>query len=223
MSDSNEPQGDLRGGLTRRRMLAGSAVLAGSVVASRLTALPGQSAQKPAAAVPSVAPPPVVVRPLAPPDAALIPGAPSGPLGLRSPYENPALAPVGVTTGSTLTPLHALHGTITPSDLHFQRHHNGIPLIDPERWSLMVHGLVDKPLSLSLAELQRFPAITRPYFIECSGNGRAAYRAPKKEMTAQEVDGLTSNSEWTGVPVWSGCWPKAATLREWRAASPWKN
>lgn len=198
MSDSNKPTNE-QGGVSRRQLLAGGAVLAGGAIASRLT---GQAAQKPAATSPApTPPPPPPVRPVAPPDAALIPGAPSGPLGLRSPYENPALAPVGVTTGSTLTPLQALQGTITPSDLHFQRHHNGIPLIDPDRWSLTVHGLVDKPLSLSLAELKRFPSITRPYFIECSGNGRAAYRAPKKEMTAQEVDGMTSNSEWTGVPV----------------------
>ena len=164
MNDSNKPQDDQRANLSRRQMLTGGAVVVGGVVASRLSALPGQAPQKPAA-VPSTpsAAPAAVVRPVAPLDAALTPGAPSGPLGLRSPYENPALAPVNVTVGATLTPLQSLHGTITPSDLHFQRHHNGIPLIDPDRWSLTVHGLVDKPLSLSLAELKRFPAITRPY------------------------------------------------------------
>ena len=54
---------------------------------------------------------------------------------------------------------------------------------------------------LTLEELKRFPAVTHTYFVECSGNGRAAYRAPKREMTPQDVDGLTSNSEWTGVTV----------------------
>lgn len=199
MNEPNEPQDDPQASLSRRQVLAGGAVLAGGIFSSRLSALPGQIPQK--SVMPPPAPPTALIRPVAPPDAAVVPGAPSGPLGLRSPYENPVLAPVGVTVGATFTPLQSLHGTITPSDLHFQRHHNGIPLIDPDRWSLTVHGLVDKPLSLSLAELKRFPAVTRPYFIECSGNGRAAYRAPKKEMTAQEVDGMTSNSEWTGVPV----------------------
>ena len=199
MNEPNEPQDDPQASLSRRQVLAGGAVLAGGILSSRLSALPGQIPQK--SVMPPPAPPTALIRPVAPPDAAVVPGAPSGPLGLRSPYENPVLAPVGVTVGATFTPLQSLHGTITPSDLHFQRHHNGIPLIDPDRWSLTVHGLVDKPLSLSLAELKRFPAVTRPYFIECSGNGRAAYRAPKKEMTAQEVDGMTSNSEWTGVPV----------------------
>jgi sulfane dehydrogenase subunit SoxC len=41
--------------------------------------------------------------------------------------------------------------------------------------------------------------VTRTYFVECSGNGRSAYRTPKPEMTPQDVDGMTSNAEWTGV------------------------
>lgn len=186
-------------------MLTGGAAIAGGALATRL--LPA-NAQAPASAAPAaqppVAPPP---RPVAPLDPALIPGSPSGPLSLRSPYENPSLAPLNVTTGSTLTPLQSLQGAITPSDLHFQRHHNGIPLIDPELYSLTIHGLVDKPMTFSLSDLKRFPSITRPYFVECSGNGRAAFRTPKKDMTAQQIDGLTSNSEWTGVPV-------ATVLRE---------
>lgn len=199
MSDSEEPNPKAPEKVSRRQMLAGGAALAGGALATRLIPLNGQTPAA-TAAQPAVVPPPPP-RPVAPIDPALIPGSPSGPLGLRSPYENPSVAPLNVTTGSALTPLQSLQGTITPSDLHFQRHHNGIPLIDPDLWSLTVHGLVDKPLTLSLAELKRFPSITRPYFIECSGNGRAAFRTPKKEMTAQQVDGLTSNSEWTGVPV----------------------
>jgi sulfane dehydrogenase subunit SoxC len=61
--------------------------------------------------------------------------------------------------------------------------------------------MVDRPLELSVAELKRFPAATRMAFVECAGNGRAAYRTPKPEMTPQQVDGMISNSEWTGVPL----------------------
>ena len=131
----------------------------------------------------------------------MVPGIASEALAPRSPFENPALGPVGVTTGSTLTPLQDLTGTITPSDLVFQRHHNGIALIDPKKHTLMIHGLVDRPRAFTVDDLKRFPAITRTYFIECSGNGRAAYRAPKPDMTPQVIDGLTSNCEWTGVPL----------------------
>jgi sulfane dehydrogenase subunit SoxC len=64
-----------------------------------------------------------------------------------------------------------------------------------------MHGLVNKPLEFSLDELKRFPSVTRTYFIECSGNGGRAWNNPKPDMSPQVVDGLTSNSEWTGVAV----------------------
>lgn len=134
-------------------------------------------------------------------DPSTVPGAPSAPLGGRSEFEKPALAPVGVTTGPSFAPLQDMTGTITPSDLHFQRHHNGIPTIDPQKYRLIVHGMVDRPLIFTIDELKRFPSVTRVYGIECSGNGRGAFRAPAREMTPQQVDGLTSNSEWTGVPL----------------------
>ncbi|MFN0098152.1 MAG: sulfite dehydrogenase, partial [Gemmatimonadaceae bacterium] len=107
----------------------------------------------------------------------------------------------GETVGSSYTPLQDLTGPITPSDLHFERHHAGIPIIDPAKHRLMIHGLVDRPLTLTVDELKRFPQVTRTYFIECSGNGRSAFRTPKPEMTAQQVSGMLSTSEWTGVPL----------------------
>ncbi len=139
--------------------------------------------------------------PIVPPDATRVPGQPSTALGGRSVFEQPTLAPSGVTTGASYTPLQSLAGTITPADLHFQRHHNGIPVIDPARHTLVIHGRGVEPREFLLADLKRFPAVSRIHFIECAGNGRAAYRAPKREMTPQDVDGLTSNSEWTGVLV----------------------
>lgn len=128
-------------------------------------------------------------------------GGPSTLTGGRSEFESPSLAPPGVVTGPSFSPLQDLVGTITPTDLQFQRHHAGIPRIDPGLWQLLVHGLVKKPLVFTLADLERFPATTRVCFIECAGNGRAAYRAPKPELTPQQIDGLTSNVEWTGVLV----------------------
>lgn len=132
-------------------------------------------------------------------DPSRVPGTPSQELGARSSFEQPHLAPTGITTGGVNAPLHKLTGTITPADLHFQRHHNGVPAIDPRRHRLILHGMVEQPLIFTVDELKRFPAVSRTCCIECSGNGRTAYRAPKREMTVQDVDGLTSNSEWTGV------------------------
>jgi len=119
----------------------------------------------------------------------------------RSPFENPGRAPVGLLTGSSLTPLHTLTGTITPNDLVFERHHAGVPNIDPAKYKLVIHGLVDRPLTFTLDDLKRFPSVSRVHFLECSGNGRGAFRTPKGDMTAQQVDGMTSNGEWTGVPL----------------------
>jgi len=97
-----------------------------------------------------------------------------------------------------MTPLQDLHGTITPADLHFERHHAGIPSIDPERYTLLVHGMVERPMKFSLAELKRFPATTRTCFIECSGNLNLW---SKEKVTPQSLAGMTSQSEWTGVSL----------------------
>ncbi|MEO7457816.1 MAG: sulfite dehydrogenase [Gemmatimonadaceae bacterium] len=188
----NNPSDDRRR-ISRREMLQSAGLAAGVAVGAPLATL---LAQAPA---PATAPP--VIAPQAPPDASKVPGFPSAALGERSPFEQPALAPLNVTSGATSTPLQTLRGTITPADLHFQRHHNGIAIIDPARYSLVVHGMVNKPLRFTLDDLKRFPAETHTYFVECAGNGRAAYRAAKPEMSPQDVDGMTSNSEWTGVRV----------------------
>ena len=95
-------------------------------------------------------------------------------------------------------PLQDLHGIVTPSALHFERHHNGVPLIDPARHRLLVHGLVERPLLFTIDELKRFPATSRIVFVECSGNSGKEWKGPKGK-TVQEIHGLTSTSEWTGV------------------------
>lgn len=185
--------------VSRRAMLGTAAVALGGVALQRVS---GSEllAQGPApSSVAQSVPPPAL--PTVPLDATRVPGMPSAPLGARAAFEQPSLAPTGVTTGASFTPLQKLTGSITPADLHFQRHHNGIAVIDPARYTLTLHGLVDRPTTFTLEDLRRFPAVSRVHYIECAGNGRAAYRAPKREMTPQEVDGLTSNSEWTGVAV----------------------
>jgi sulfane dehydrogenase subunit SoxC len=73
-------------------------------------------------------------------------------------------------TGSSRTPLQDSHGIITPSALHFERHHSGVPTIDPARHELMIHGLVERPLVLTMADLHRLPSVSRIHFLECGGN-----------------------------------------------------
>jgi sulfane dehydrogenase subunit SoxC len=107
-------------------------------------------------------------------------------------------ASVGV--GSSTTPLQELHGVITPSALHFERHHAGIPKIDPAKHTLLVHGLVAQPMEFTLDDLKRLPAVTRTHFIECSGNGGGELRGVAG-ATVEKSHGLLSCSEWTGVPL----------------------
>ncbi|HXD19305.1 MAG TPA: sulfite dehydrogenase [Vicinamibacterales bacterium] len=114
-------------------------------------------------------------------------------LGARSPAESPKRT-LNLPTSSR-TPLQDLHGTITPSDLHYERHHAGLPVVDPRTYRLLVHGMVDRPLTFTLDEVKRFPAVTRTCFLECAGN----FFGTREETTPQDVCGLTSQSEWTGV------------------------
>lgn len=126
------------------------------------------------------------------PDPTKQPGPLPGKVGTRSPFENPVKKPSDI---SSRTPLQDLYSTITPSDLHFERHHAGVPAIDPNQYELLIHGMVERPMKFSLHDLKRFPSVTRTCFIECAGN----FRTGEEDMTVQEILGLTSQSEWTGV------------------------
>jgi sulfane dehydrogenase subunit SoxC len=101
---------------------------------------------------------------------------------------------------ASLTPLADTYGIITPSSLHFERHHSGVPTIDPAEHRLMIHGMVDRPLIFTMAELQRLPSVSRIHFVECSGNSNTGWR-PTPRPTVQATHGLTSCSEWTGVKL----------------------
>jgi sulfane dehydrogenase subunit SoxC len=176
--------------MSRREAIEG---IAGTVGAVMVAGVPIAAASQ-APATPPAAP--------APSGPGRLVGTPTSAVGSRSPFAAPgARTPTGLLAGSSLTPLQNLSGTITPSDLHFERHHAGVPAIDPATHRLIIHGLVDRPLSLTVEDIKRFPQVTGVYFVECSGNGRAAWVNPAADMTPQRTDGMTSNSEWTGVPV----------------------
>jgi sulfane dehydrogenase subunit SoxC len=107
------------------------------------------------------------------------------------------------TTGAGVsrTPLQHLDGIITPSRLHFERHHSGIPDIHPGEHSLMIHGLVDRPLAFDLEALHRYPQVSRIQFLECSGNGSALIAPEPPDQDCTALYGLISGSEWGGVPL----------------------
>jgi sulfane dehydrogenase subunit SoxC len=130
-------------------------------------------------------------------------GEPLGPYSERSPFEQAVRwrrESKTPETGSSFTPLHDSVGIVTPSALHYERHHSGIPTIDPARHRLVVHGLVDRPLSLSMAEIRRLPSVTRILALECGGNSAGEWGATTG-ADVQRSYGLVSGSEWTGVPL----------------------
>jgi sulfane dehydrogenase subunit SoxC len=139
-----------------------------------------------------------------PDDPTKVQGTPTnedGGYGSRSQFETEArrrFPTPTILSSWTMTPLDKSEGIITPSGLHFERHHGGIPTIDPARHFLFVHGMVERPRKFSMVDIQRFPSVSRLHFIECSGNGLTEWRKPTLK-TVQGTHGLVSTSEWTGV------------------------
>lgn len=174
---------------TRRRFLQGGTVAAGGVVLGA-----GASA----AAETENLPPNV-------PDWMKAPGDPMGsqPYGAPSPFEKGVVKNISKNlkqyiSASGRTPLQELDGIITPNGLFYERHHGGVPTIDPAQHRLMLHGLVERPLIFTVDDLRRFPSESRIHFLECSGN--PGYTKPYGK-TASDLVGLLSCAEWTGVSL----------------------
>ncbi len=166
--------------VNRRRLLAGTVGMVGALMMR------------------SVARSEEAAMPVVPDDPTRVPGAAPTAYGQRSPFEQAVRVPR--SWWASLTPLQDSQGMLTPSALHFERHHNGVPVIHPTRHRLMIHGLVERPWSFTLDDLKRFPSVSRLAFIECSGNSAIEWRAPTGK-TVQQTHGLTSTSEWTGVAL----------------------
>jgi sulfane dehydrogenase subunit SoxC len=98
----------------------------------------------------------------------------------------------------SFTPLQNLFGIITPSSLHFERYHAGLPEIDPSQHRLMIHGMVSEPRMLTVDEVMRFPSVSRIHFIECGANTGMEW-GNVAVPTVQYTHGMIACSEWTGV------------------------
>src|SRR5438093_7705132 len=98
------------------------------------------------------------------------------------------------------TSIPALIGGVVMPNAHFYvRNHFQIPLLEADTWRLGVNGLVERPMSLSLRDLERLPSNTEVVTLECAGNGRAQLDPPVEGEKWQW--GAVSTAEWTGVPV----------------------
>ncbi|QXQ06816.1 sulfite dehydrogenase [Sphingosinicellaceae bacterium] len=99
------------------------------------------------------------------------------------------------------TPIGQLVGNLTPTDLHYERSHSGVPDLDPAKHRLLVHGFVDRPRVLTLQDLMAMPSVSRTVFLECTGNGWENWKRADPMVTVQNTHGLVSTNEWTGVPL----------------------
>ena len=100
----------------------------------------------------------------------------------------------------SMTPLQHQFGIVTPNGLFFERHHAGVPDIDPDKHLLAIHGMVKQPLKFSMSDLMRYPSVSPFYFLECSGNGLTDW-TKAASTTVQQSHGLLSCAQWTGLPV----------------------
>jgi sulfane dehydrogenase subunit SoxC len=117
--------------------------------------------------------------------------------------ESPGLTRVS-QAGVSFTPLQGLFGIITPSGLHFERHHQGWWDIEPDKHRFMINGsdekMLKKPMVFTMDDLMRLPSVSRIHFIECGANTGMEW-GNVAVPTVQYTHGMISCSEFTGVPL----------------------
>ena len=116
-----------------------------------------------------------------PDDPTKVSGRPPSPYGFRSQFETAErfLYPTPVKQrGGSATPLYDARGIITPSSMHFEVHHGGVPTIDPAKHTLLIHGMVKRPLKFTVYDLMRFPSVNRIHFLEYAGNSNKEWQEP---------------------------------------------
>ncbi len=107
---------------------------------------------------------------------------------------------VNAESSISFTPLQYQQGIITPSGVFFERYHAGRPTVDPAQHRLMIHGMVDRPLLLTMDDIHRFPSESHIHFIECPANGGMEWRAAQLN-SLQYTHGMIGCAEWTGVKL----------------------
>jgi sulfane dehydrogenase subunit SoxC len=145
-------------------------------------------------------------EPLTQPQWSLDPGAVTPVLQTPSRFESSVARVLSNPKGEPRTqharaPLQMLDGTITPNSMHFTILHSGIPDIDPAQHRFVIHGMVRQPLEFTVDALLRYPMVTRKHFVECGGNSAGMFSKEPIQATVQQLHGLVSCAEWTGVPL----------------------
>ncbi len=186
----------------RRGFLAGALAAAASGASTAAMAQSGPVAL-PEAGDPAILELPAHSKGLGQPVAARGYGVPSAWEKNLQRRESPGLTRVGQSSVS-FCPLQGLFGIITPSGLHFERHHQGWWDIDPRNHRLMINGsddtLLKRPMVFGMDDLMRLPSVSRMHFIECGANTGMEW-GNVAVPTVQYTHGMLSCSEFTGVAL----------------------
>jgi DMSO/TMAO reductase YedYZ molybdopterin-dependent catalytic subunit len=94
-------------------------------------------------------------------------------------------------------PLSGFSDYLTPVEHFFVRTHVYVPTVDLNQWRLSVGGSVATPLTLTMDDLRKLPAVELISVLECAGNGRAFYQPPVPGL--QWGQGAVGNARWRGV------------------------
>jgi DMSO/TMAO reductase YedYZ molybdopterin-dependent catalytic subunit len=105
----------------------------------------------------------------------------------------------GGNFGMPLDMIEPAESRIVPNDRFFMRSNGPVPIVDAGSWRLEVTGNVERPLSLSLEELQRFGSHQLEAFLECAGNSRTRFD-PVPPGTPWRNDAI-GNADWEGIPL----------------------
>jgi sulfane dehydrogenase subunit SoxC len=119
----------------------------------------------------------------------------------------------------SFAPLQSLFGIVTPSGLHFERHHQGWWDIDPSKHRFMVNGMVKSAKVFTMDEIMRLPSVSRFHFIECGANTAVEW-GNVAVPTVQYTHGMLSCSEFTGVPLITLLEIAGADLKKRRNVAP---
>ncbi|GAB4080132.1 sulfite oxidase [Modestobacter muralis] len=113
--------------------------------------------------------------------------------------EGVGLDELALATRNHGLPLEALRWDLTPPGLHYVLTHFDIPAVDPDTWALEVTGAVERPLRLTLADLQARSSASARVLLECAGNGRARFTPrPVSQPWLLEAVGT---AQWGGTPL----------------------
>ena len=175
----------------------------GFLVGAFAAAVAGAQAQTSVAGDPNILNLPLHTKGLGQPVAARPYGLPSEFEKNLQRRESPGLTRVGAASVS-FAPLQSLFGIITPSGLHFERHHQGWWDIDPSKHRLMINGsdegMLKRSMVFDMDEIMRLPSVSRMCFIECGANTAMEWNNVAVP-TVQYTHGMLSCSEFTGVPL----------------------